>query len=288
MGHAGIGGSVAGSCRRAACLDASIDPRAHAGLLLIEIGNSHVSIATSVAGEIYTNARFGHDDLDAVENEAAQAWDALPGDRRKSVAACSVVPGVLSRVRERISARIDAPVMVVGDELHRPMSLAVESPQSVGIDRICSAAAAYDVLRHSCAIASFGTAITIDCVNDSGAFLGGAILPGLAMQARSLHEGTAQLPEVGIRSPTGVYGETTEEAILHGVVFGVVGSLREIVERYATELTTWPDLVATGGNAELIARHTDIIDRVVPDLCLRGIALAHRRHYMPFEAGRDA
>ncbi len=268
-------------------MDVLTDARAHAGLLILEIGNSHVSLATSVAGEIYTNSRFGLEDVDAVAAAAGEAWNALPTDRQRAMVACSVVPEILARVRSRIAEQIDSPMMVVGEELHRPMSMAVEAPQSVGVDRICSAAAAYEVMKHACAVASFGTAITIDCVNDEGVFLGGAILPGLALQARSLHEGTAQLPEVGIRAPTGVYGETTEEAILHGIVFGVVGSLREIVERYATELTTWPDLIATGGNAELIAQHTDIIDRVVPDLCLRGVALAHRRHYMPFEPGPE-
>lgn len=259
------------------------DPRARAGLLILEIGNSHVAAATAIDGRIYTNQRFGHGQIGDVVRCAEEAWRALPDDRMKAISACSVVPSVLADLRREVSATLDQPVMVVCEELHRPLSLAVEEPDSVGVDRVCSAAAAYDRLRHACVIASFGTAITLDCVNNEGAFMGGAILPGLEVQARALSESTAQLPRVPIASPAGVFGATTEEAIRTGVLIGIVGALREITERYATELRIWPDVVATGGNAELIARHTDLIDRVVPDLCLRGVALAYRKHFAPFE-----
>lgn len=263
------------------------DPRSKANLLLVEIGNSHVSIATAVAGQIYTNIRFNPDERDLALKAAAEAWEALPPAQWRAIAAASVVPRVLEQFREPLAERLGSPVLVVGDDLHRPMSLAVEAPETVGIDRVCSAAAAYETLQHACVIASFGTAITIDCVNDEGAFMGGAILPGLDMQAWSLNQRTAQLPKIAIDSPQGVYGGSTDEAIRHGIVFGVVGALREITERYATELKSWPDLIACGGNAELISRHSDIVDRVVPDLCLRGIAVAYRRHFSPLQEVDD-
>ena len=259
------------------------DPRANATLLVLEIGTSHVSVATSIDGRIFTNERFEHGRLDEVAQHAREAWAGLPENRARAVVAGSVVPSILEAVRRRVSTALDQPVRVVGEDLHRPLSLAVEAPERVGIDRICAAAAAYETLEHACAVASFGTAITIDCVNNEGAFMGGAILPGLELQAQSLAEGAAQLPRVEIDSPAGTYGASTEEAICTGVLFGVVGGLREIIERFATELGGWPDLVATGGNAELIGKHSDIIDRVVPDLCIRGIALAYRKHFLPFE-----
>lgn len=264
------------------------DPRAKANLLIIEIGNSHVSVATVLDGQVFSSERFGHDQQDAILAAAENGWNALPADRLRAIAAASVVPNVLDALKGAIGDRLGSPVLVVGDELHRPLSLAVEAPESVGIDRVCSAAAAYETLGHACVIASFGTAITIDCVNDEGVFMGGAILPGLDMQARALHTGTAKLPQVTIDSPNGVYGGSTEEAIRHGVIFGTVGGLREITERYASQLNAWPDLIACGGNAELISRHTEIIDRVVPDLCVRGIAVAYRKHFSPFDGQNDA
>ncbi len=260
------------------------DPRANAALLILEIGNSHVSVAASVSGTIYTNERFTHDRFDEVIGRAEESWAALPEDRIRAIAACSVVPDILHSLRDQVLERLSQPILVVGESLHRPLSVALDHPESVGIDRLCSAAAAYDSLRHACAVASFGTAITIDCVNDEGAFLGGAILPGVALQAKALHQGTAQLPDMAVTAADGVFGGSTEGAISNGILYGIAGSLREITERFATELGTWPDLIATGGSAELISGYTEIIDRVVPDLCIRGVALAYRKHFSPFDA----
>jgi type III pantothenate kinase len=259
------------------------DLQTNASLLLLEIGNSHVTVATDIAGQLRSQHRFGHDQLDQVLDCAGQSWDALPDDRIKSIAAASVVPRILSSLRGRLGERFESPLLAVGQELHRPLSLAVEAPEKVGVDRVCAAAAAYEVLSRACVIASFGTAITIDCVNDEGVFMGGAILPGIGLQARILHEATAALPLVRIDDAAGVFGASTEHAIRNGVIYGAVGALREITERYATELHAWPQLVLTGGNASLVSRHCDFFDSVVPDLCLRGIALAYRRHFAAFD-----
>lgn len=256
---------------------------AHANLLIIEIGNSHVSVAAVMADTIRTNLRLRPDQLDDVVDAAEQTWNALPDDHIKCVAVGSVVRPVLDALRERLAERIDAPIRVVGEDLRRPLSLAIEAPETVGIDRVCAAAEAYEVIGRACAIVSFGTAITVDCVNDEGVFMGGAILPGIDLQARALHEGTHALPAVDMELPKSVFGADTEDAVRNGIIHGVVGAVRELTERYATELTSWPQLVATGGNAELICKDFDLVDSLVPDLCIRGIALAHRRHFAPIE-----
>jgi len=264
-------------------VDIPTDLQTNASLLILEIGNSHISVATNIASQVRTNERFAIDQIDRVLDYADQVWAALPDDRVKAIAAASVVPSVVDSLRARIDERLGSPILAVGHELHRPMSLAVENPERVGIDRVCSAAAAYEVINKACVIASFGTAITIDCVNDEGVFMGGAILPGLALQAKALHEGTAALPLVKIE-PTGqVYGTTTDEAIRNGVLVGAIGALREITERYATELHEWPQLIVTGGNAKMVADQCEFIDNVVADLCIRGIALAYRKHFADFD-----
>lgn len=263
-------------------MDAAPDPRSHASLLILEIGNSHVSVATWIKGHIPTNCRFDRDRLDQVVAHTAEAWEALPAETIKAIAAASVVPAVLDELRKKLADSMDLPVQAVGHELRLPIETRVDHPEAVGVDRLCCAAAAYDRIRQACVTASFGTAITIDCIDNDGVFLGGAIMPGLALQARSLHEWTAQLPEAAVEPPEAIYGTSTEQAIRHGIIYGVAGALREITERYATQLGAWPQLVATGGNVELISNYCDFIDNVVPDLCVRGIALAYRRHYAPW------
>lgn len=256
---------------------------AHASLLIIEIGNSHISVATDIDSDIRSNMRFGHDQLDEALETAVESWEALPEDRVRSIAAGSVVASVLDAVQSRLQKRMNEPIRAVGKDLHLPLSLALESPEAVGIDRVCAAAAAYGEVGRACAVAGFGTAITVDCVNDEGVFMGGAILPGLSLQARSLSEWTDALPPVSVEATDAVFGATTEQAIRNGILFGAIGAVREITERFATELKTWPQLVATGGNAELICSNCEFIDSIVPDLCVRGIALAHRRHFEPID-----
>jgi type III pantothenate kinase len=258
-------------------------PMAQACLLIIEVGNSHVSVASAIDGVVRAESRFTHGEIWQAVDYAGEVWDALPDDRARAIAAASVVPAVFQDLQGRMQERLTQEVLVVGRDLHRPMSIALEAPELVGIDRICAAAAAYETARRACAVASFGTAITIDCVNDEGAFLGGAILPGFYLQAHALAEGTAALPEVSVEETGHVYGVDTQEAIRNGVLYGAAGALREITERYATDLGAWPLLIVTGGGAELMRRHCDFIDHVVPDLVLRGIALAYRRHFAPLE-----
>ncbi len=254
---------------------------ASSNLLVIEIGNSHVSVADVCGGEIRTVQRSALDEIGEARAMLEPMWESLPDDAARAVVIGSVVPAAERRMVEAVEESLRIDPLVVGRDLRLPLSLALTNPEAVGVDRVCAAAAAFDRIGRACAVASFGTATTIDCVNDEGVFLGGAILPGLNMQARSLADGTAQLPLVPLGGdgslPT--FGGTTEEAIRNGIVFGAVGALRELVERYATELKRWPALIVTGGLGSLVAGACDFVDAVEPNLCIRGIALAHIKQF---------
>ena len=94
------------------------------------------------------------------------------------------------------------------------------------MDRVCAAAAAYERANEACAVASFGSATTIDCVSAKGRFLGGAILPGFQMAYDALHHRTDALPRVQEGAPTSPFGKSTHDAIVNGVTFGTVGAPR--------------------------------------------------------------
>jgi type III pantothenate kinase len=200
------------------------------------------------------------------------------------VVASSVNAPLLARVEQMVGEVLDQNVLLVGRDVPLSMKLAVENPETLGSDRVLSAQAAYAVVGNAVVVASFGTATTIDLVNEHGIFLGGAILPGLATAAASLHEHTAALPEAPLQVPEGDYGTSTIGAIQHGIYYGAIGALREIVERYATQLGRWPQLVVTGGFGRLIAQHCDFLDSLVPDLCLNGLFLAYRHHREAMES----
>lgn len=204
-------------------------------------------------------------------------WSEADRSRSRAVVVASVNPRITAAFCEALEEVCEQTPLRVRDDLPLPMKVLFEGADEVGVDRVCAAAAAFDRLQSACAVASFGTAITIDCVSAEGEFLGGTILPGLEMSCEALHENTAGLPRISPVKPDGTFGTSTETAINNGVLFGAVGALRDIVERFATELGAWPPLVITGGNAPLIRDLADFVDAIEPDLCLRGVALAYRQ-----------
>ena len=245
-------------------------------LLAIDIGNTRIGLGIWDSDGLHDARRIDLGQPDAHRAALAETWELMKGGGRRAVVVASVSPRNALRVQELAEEVSGQSAWRVRDDLPLPMPLDVENEAEIGVDRVCAAAAAYERIHGACAVASFGTAITVDCVSDRGHFLGGAIMPGLQMCCDALHQGTAQLPRVSPRLPEAVFGKNTHDAIVNGVVYGVLGALREIVERYATELREWPKLVITGGNSALVAELADYVDAVVPDLCLMGIALAYR------------
>jgi type III pantothenate kinase len=122
-----------------------------------------------------------------------------------------------------------------------------------------------------------GTAITVNLVSSSGAFLGGAILPGIAMAARALHEFTDLLPLLDMQSlaePPPALGTNTVEAMRSGIYWGAVGGVRHLIELLAGSVQGEPMVVLTGGAAPAVATLLAHQARYEPHLVLAGIALA--------------
>lgn len=245
-------------------------------LVVIDVGNSRIAIGVAEEGGVRNVRRYRADQPDQWRAGLREAWNSTDGARSRAIAMASVAPHNDQRLFIAAVDDLGEEPLRIRDDIPFPMPLRIDNEEEIGVDRVCTAAAAWDRVREPCAVASFGTAITIDCVNADGEFLGGTILPGLEMGLAALHDRTAQLPHVDLAAPVTAFGRNTQDAIRAGIVYGAVGALREVVERFATELRTWPQLILTGGNAPLIASLADFADAVVPDLCLMGVALAHR------------
>lgn len=246
-------------------------------LLAIDIGNSRIGLGVWDEDGVHDVQRVAVAQPAAWSPALRRVWAATSAAERRAVVIGSVAPDQTRRLRPLIEEVCGVEPRCVRDDLPLPLPLEIDNPDEIGVDRVCSAAAAYEHIGGACAVASFGTATTIDCVSREGVFLGGTILPGLEMACDVLHDRTAQLPRVKPAEPRSPFGRNTAEAIIGGVSYAAVGALREIVERFATELCEWPHLVVTGGNAALVSQLADFVDAVVPDLCLMGIALAYRK-----------
>ncbi len=245
-------------------------------LILVDIGNSRVGMGRWAGEEIEDIRSVPVEPTEQVMNAIAELWAELPVGPRAMIVS-SVCPPVLSRLRSACEARGIDPLIVLGEDLDPPMETDLPDPSCVGMDRLCTAAAAFAKVRGACAIADFGTALTVDLISDDGLYLGGTIMPGIALSARALHEHTALLPLVEVGVPTEILGKDTESAIRNGIFAMMIGALREIVERYATMIGKWPPLIVTGGDGAAIAAQAEFVDRVLPNLCLEGVLLAYRR-----------
>jgi type III pantothenate kinase len=174
-----------------------------------------------------------------------------------------------------------------------PLRTNVDNPDHVGIDRLLDAVAA-NLLRspHQPAIIiDSGTATTVNAVSAHGVFEGGAILPGLGVQARSLHAHTALLPLIDVQSlaanPVGALGRNTHDAIKSGLWFGHVGSIRELTAQYGKASREQALLLVTGGMGRWLAPALGNDFRFEPDLALRGLAFVAQRADTDANTGKD-
>ena len=254
-----------------------------APIIVIDIGNSTIEMATWADSQLRTPLAVAMEDRKAFEKAFDAHAQEMPNGRVAAAAIASVNSKALAWVQERVEERIDQNALVIGKNMALPMETALKDPDSVGVDRLCAAAAAYETVQSSCVVVDLGTAVTVDLVDDEGVFRGGAILPGLALQLRALHEHTAALPLVNVALPDHAVGRNTTEAIQNGVCRGLAGAIRILVEGYAAELNRWPHVIATGGDLDFFGEYCDFLDTQVKQLALRGVGVSYQKHL----AGHD-
>lgn len=246
-------------------------------LLVLNVGNSRLAMGSFAAGELSGVRRVGVDRPDAWAEAISECWARVSGTDAAIVAA-SVHPALDAELERALARVADRRVLWVGRDIELPINVLTEEAEKTGVDRVLNIAAAYEQMEHACVVVDAGTAITIDVCNDNGDFLGGAIAPGASMMLRALHERTARLPEVELATPKDAWGANTRQAMLQGVYFGIRGMVKELVENYATKLGAWPEIIATGGDAQLLFGSWELLHAVAPDLTLYGVALAYVEH----------
>lgn len=249
-------------------------------LMVLNVGNSRLAIGVFLAGELTYVTRVPHEQRADWPGKIAEAWQRIKGSENAAIAGASVRPALIEPLEHVVQESIGQRVQWVGRDIDLPIEVKTDKPEETGVDRILNMAAAFEQMQKACVVVDAGTAITVDCCNDQGHFLGGAIAPGVNMMLDALHEKTAKLPRVNLEPPTAPFGRNTEQAIQHGIYHGVRGMVKELVENYATELGFWPDIIATGGDSARLFEDWELVHAVAPDLTLYGIALAYAEHHI--------
>jgi type III pantothenate kinase len=193
----------------------------------------------------------------------------------KEVALCSVVPPLTATFEELFQRYFHISPLVVGTGIKTGVRIRMDNPREVGADRIVNAASAHHLYGGPIIIVDLGTATTFDVVSGEGDYMGGAIAPGIITAAEALFTRAAMLPRVELAYPKQAIGTNTISAMQSGILFGYVGLIEAMVARIRQELGEKAKVVATGGCAELIAKETEVIDVVNPDLTLIGLRLVY-------------
>lgn len=241
-------------------------------LLAISIGNTCTRVGAFVDGQLSSHDVSDNAQLDRLDQQIQAGYQSVQDKPNARVMLASVNPRAEEPLMPVI-AKLNTRCLVLEEDLNVPIGRQLDPETIVGVDRLLNAAAAYDVLKQSCVVVDAGTAVTVDFIDGAGTFHGGAIAPGTAMMLNSLHQHAALLPEVTMAVPDEPIGHSTTQAMLTGVYHGLRGMVRELVEQYAQAVGSFPLVVATGGDAQLLFHDDELIDRIVPDLTLRGMAV---------------
>jgi len=247
-------------------------------LLAVDVGNTQTVIGLFAADKlvghwrISTNAALTGDEL-RVKVSGLLSLDGHSWGQVADLILASVVPRLTSAWEEVAHVACECEVMIVGPGLKTGMPIRYDNPHEVGADRIVNGVAAYARLGGPVVVVDFGTATTIDVIDASGAYLGGAIAPGVETSAEALFSKAARLSKVDLEPPSAVIGTNTRMSVQAGLMLGEAAMVDGLVRRVWVELGRETPVIATGGLAACMGTLCDTITEVDTDLTLSGLLL---------------
>lgn len=259
-------------------------------LFVIDIGNSHTVTGLYDNDQLIAQWRLKSDRARTAD-ELTIRYHTLFGiagispARVTNVVIASVVPRLetswIKMCANYFSSSLQAPPFVVNHKsVSELITIDIDNPAEVGADRLVNGIAAWHEYKQDLIVIDFGTAITFDCVSYDCRYLGGMILPGIALSLEALGAKTAKLPQIDISSsPEAIIGKNTVDAMHSGTVYGYGAMITGISEKIREEMigNSRKDLkiIATGGIAEIIAPYSPLIDVVDPLLTLNGLKIIY-------------
>jgi len=255
-------------------------------LLAIDVGNTHTVIGLfegdrlNHSWRLTTQPQSTSDEYGILFRNLFEPAGFRADSVTHAIVSC-VVPPLDDTLRTMCQRYFGLNALVVGPGIKTGLALHVDQPYEVGADRIVNAVAA--VKRHGTPsiVVDFGTATTFDPISEAGAFLGGAIAPGLNISAEALYRRAAKLPRVEIKKPNRVIGKNTVENIQSGLYYGYIGLVDGILEPMRKALGGSPVVIATGGIGQVFAGACRFIDTHDSDLTLYGLQTIFEKNNEP-------
>ncbi len=260
-------------------------------LLTIDVGNTQTVVGlydSGVPGISADDGLINHwrvsTDHDRTSDEFASmiagflSFSAVEFDDVTGVAAASGVPRLLAMVRSLCDRYVDFEPVIIGPGIKTGMPIKYDNPREVGADRIANAIAAYELYGGPAIVVDFGTGNNFDIVSSDGAFLGGAIMPGIEVAMDALVDRAPALRSIEFVEPRNAIATSTVESLQSGAIYGSAAAIDGMVARFQNELEGDAVVVATGGLAPVIAPVASTIEYVEPFLTLHGLRIVHARN----------
>jgi type III pantothenate kinase len=248
-------------------------------LLAIDIGNTNIVAGLFSKKELLGSFRFATRPATTSDETALliSSWlveNDFEKGNIKSIIISSVVPSMTASFEHLSERHFNCNPILVSSRLKLPVKIDIDSPEQVGADRIANAAAGYVKFGGELIVVDFGTATNFDVVDDKGNYIGGVLIPGPETAMSDLARKAARLYEVPFATPKRVVGRSTTEALMSGLYYGTVGQVDYILEKILTETKfKKPNVLATGGLAEKVAKHSKLIKKIEPNLTLEGLQI---------------
>lgn len=247
-------------------------------LLTIDIGNTNITLGLydgeKLSGHwrMATNHERMPDEYGIMMSDLLEHSNVRPQDL-EGICMASVVPPLTSRFIEACNTYLQTDPFTVDYSTKTGVKILIDDPQGVGADRIVDVVAVKKFYGGPACVVDFGTATTFDAIDAQGNYLGGAIAPGIGISADALVKYTSQLPRVDLQAPPNIIGKNTIHAMQSGLLFGYVSMVEGMVARFSEVLGPEMKVIATGGLAELVAKHTPVLQITAPWLTLDGLRL---------------
>ena len=246
-------------------------------ILAVDIGNSNIVVGGMEGRNIVFEARVRTDATKTSDEYCIDLKNILDiyGVDRGSVEGAiiaSVVPQVLNSIKTAVKKLTGKNSLVVGPGLKTGLNIKIENPSQTGADLVVGAVAALREHKPPMIVIDMGTATTMMVLDETGAFIGGSISPGVRISQEALTNGTALLPGLQLDAPRKVIGRNTIDCMRSGIMLAHACMIDGMVERMEAELGYKTTVVATGGIAKFVLPmcHTPILyDK---DLLLKGLA----------------
>ena len=255
-------------------------------ILTIDVGNTNVVLGCVEDGVVVSRSRLATNTSDlpndyAMKMRQSFAFDSIDYHEFEGAILSSVVQQVNRAIRSAVRKLTGLECIIVGAGIKTGVNVKIDDPGTLAGDLITGTVGALSMYKPPIIIVDMGTATTIVAVDKDGAYIGGAIVPGVNLSFEALSQGTSLLPNISIEAPRKCIATNTVDSMKSGAVFGTAAMVDGMIDRMEEELGQSATVVATGGLSGGIIPYCKHEIKHEPDLLLKGLAILYQKNAKP-------